>query len=102
MGGAGPQGFGGFADAFGDIFGDIFGQAAGGAARGGGRAGPQVYRGADLRYSMEITLEQAAHGYDTQIRVPSWVSCEVCHGSGAKPRTQAGNRPHWSGSGSGG
>ena len=86
MGAGGAQGFGGFADAFGDIFGDIFGQAAGGAARGGGgRAGPQVYRGADLRYSMEITLEQAAHGYDTQIRVPSWVSCEICHGSGAKP-----------------
>jgi molecular chaperone DnaJ len=87
MAGAGGQGFGGFADAFGDIFGDIFGQAAGGAARGG-RGGPQVYRGADLRYSMEITLEQAAHGYDTQIRVPSWVSCEVCHGSGAKPGTK--------------
>src|SRR3984957_14117951 len=57
MAGAGAQGFGGFADAFGDIFGDIFGQAAGGAAHGarGGRGGPQVYRGADLRYSMEIT-----------------------------------------------
>src|ERR1700751_3367243 len=64
MGGAGAQGFGGFADAFGDIF----GQAAGG--RGGQRSGPQVYRGADLPYSMEITLEQAAHGYETQIRVP--------------------------------
>ena len=99
MGGAGAQGFGGFADAFGDIFGDIFGQAAGGAARGGGRAGPQVYRGADLRYSMEITLEQAAHGYETQIRVPSWVSCEVCHGSGAKPGTKPEPCPTCSGSG---
>jgi molecular chaperone DnaJ len=99
MGGAGAQGFGGFADAFGDIFGDIFGQAAGGAARGGGRAGPQVYRGADLRYSMEITLEQAAHGYETQIRVPSWVSCEVCHGSGAKPGTKPETCPTCSGSG---
>src|ERR1700741_4201261 len=86
MGGAGAQGFGGFADAFGDIFGDIFGQAAGGAGRG--RAGPQVYRGADLRYSMEITLEQAAHGCDTQIRVPSWVNCNACHGSGGKPGTK--------------
>src|SRR5215831_3990156 len=82
-GGGGAHGFGGFADAFGDIFGDIFGQAAGGA-----RGGPQVYRGADLRYSMEITLEQAAHGYDTQIRVPGWSGCEVCHGSGAKPGTK--------------
>jgi molecular chaperone DnaJ len=82
MGGGG--GGGGFADAFGDIFGDIFGQAGGGR---GGRGGPQVYRGADLRYNLEITLEQAAHGYDTTIRVPSWDSCETCDGSGAKPGT---------------
>jgi molecular chaperone DnaJ len=98
MAGAGAQGFGGFADAFGDIFGDIFGQAAGGAARGG-RGGPQVYRGADLRYSMEITLEQAAHGYDTQIRVPSWVNCNVCHGSGAKPGTKPETCPTCHGQG---
>ena len=52
-----------------------------------GRGGPQVYRGADLRYNLEITLEQAAHGFDTTIRVPSWDSCETCHGSGAKPGT---------------
>lgn len=83
MGGGGGGG-GGFADAFGDIFGDIFGQA--GAGRGG-RGGPQVYRGADLRYNLEITLEQAAHGYDTTIRVPSWDSCDTCDGSGAKPGT---------------
>ncbi|MDO9419295.1 MAG: molecular chaperone DnaJ [Herminiimonas sp.] len=83
MGGGGGGG-GGFADAFGDIFGDIFGQA--GAGRGG-RGGPQVYRGADLRYNLEITLEQAAHGYDTTIRVPSWDSCETCDGTGAKPGT---------------
>lgn len=80
----GGGGGGGFADAFGDIFGDIFGQAGGGR---GGRGGPQVYRGADLRYNLEITLEQAAHGYDTTIRVPSWDSCETCDGSGAKPGT---------------
>ncbi len=68
MGGAGAGGFGGggFSDAFGDIFGDIFG--GGGRARGG----PQVYRGADLRYNLDITLEQAANGFDTAIRVPSW------------------------------
>jgi molecular chaperone DnaJ len=80
MGGQGGFGAGGFSDAFGDIFGDIF---------GGGRrnAGPQVYRGADLRYNLEITLEQAAHGFDTTIRVPSWDKCDTCHGSGAKPGT---------------
>ena len=85
--GGGPGGFGagagGFADVFGDIFGDIFGGARQG---GGGRAG--VYRGADLRYAMEITLEQAARGYTTEIRVPSWESCETCHGTGAKPGTK--------------
>ncbi|MET3131138.1 molecular chaperone DnaJ [Oxalobacteraceae bacterium GrIS 1.11] len=84
MGGGGGfgGGAGGFADSFGDIFGDIFG--------GGGRsrnAGPQVYRGADLRYNLEITLEQAAHGFDTTIRVPSWDKCDTCHGTGAKPGT---------------
>ena len=82
FGGGGPEGFGGFADAFGDIFSDIFG----GGARGGRNA---VYRGADLRYSMEITLEQAAEGFATEIRVPSWDTCETCSGSGAKPGTSA-------------
>ena len=86
MGGAGGfgGGAGGFADSFGDIFGDIFGGGAGGRGRG---AGPQVYRGADLRYNLEITLEQAAHGFDTTIRVPSWDKCDTCHGTGAKPGT---------------
>ena len=69
-----------FSDAFGDIFGEIFG----GARRGGGA---QVYRGADLKYSMEITLEQAAAGFETEIRVPSWETCDTCDGSGAKPGT---------------
>ena len=81
-GGFGGAGAGGFADSFGDIFGDIFG--GGGRGRG---AGPQVYRGADLRYNLEITLEQAAHGFDTTIRVPSWDKCDTCHGTGAKPGT---------------
>lgn len=81
FGGAGAQGFG---DAFGDIFGDIFGNARG----GGGRSGPQVYRGSDLRYSMEISLEDAAKGHETQIRVPGWNNCEVCTGSGAEPGTK--------------
>ena len=84
-GGGGGFGGGGFGDAFGDIFGDIFG---GGARGGRGGGGPQVYRGADLRYNLEITLEQAAAGFDTTIRVPSWDKCDTCHGSGAKPGTQ--------------
>ena len=84
-GGAGPEGFGGFAEAFGDIFGDIFGGAAGAGGRRAG--GQQVYRGNDLSYAMEITLEEAARGKDTQIRIPSWDSCETCKGSGAKPGT---------------
>ena len=83
--GAGGMGGGaGFADAFGDIFGEIFGAA--GRQRGGG-GGPQMYRGADLKYAMEITLEQAANGFDTEIRVPSWDRCDVCEGTGAKPGT---------------
>jgi molecular chaperone DnaJ len=85
-GGGGGAGAGGFADAFGDIFGDIFGGGRGGGGRGGG---PQVYRGADLRYNLEITLEQAASGFDTTIRVPSWDKCESCSGSGAKAGTSA-------------
>jgi len=84
-GGPGGEGFGGFAEAFGDIFGDIFGQSRGG--RGGG--GRQVYRGSDLSYAMEVTLEEAATGKDAQIRIPTWDSCDTCHGSGAKPGTQA-------------
>ena len=80
--GAGGAGAAGFGDAFGDIFGEIFG--GGGARRGGG---PQVYRGSDLRFSMDITLEQAASGFETDVRVPSWENCEVCKGSGAKPGT---------------
>ncbi len=80
----GAEGFGGFSDAFGDIFGDIFG-----GGRGGGGRGRQVYRGSDLSYAMEITLEEAANGKNTQIRVPSWEDCGTCSGTGAKPGTSA-------------
>ena len=82
-GGQGGQGFGGFGDVFGDIFGDIFG-----AQQGGRGQRNSVYRGADLRYAMDITLEQAAAGFETEIRVPSWDACETCSGSGAKPGTK--------------
>ncbi len=81
MAGAGGAGFGDFADAFSDIFGDIFGGA-------GGRGRPQVYRGADLRYNLELSLEEAARGTETKIRIPVLTECEQCHGSGAKPGTE--------------
>ncbi|WP_148714670.1 molecular chaperone DnaJ [Chitinolyticbacter meiyuanensis] len=84
MGGGGFGG-GGFADAFSDIFGDIFGGGRGGGA--GGRS--NVYRGADLRYNMEITLEEAARGVEKQIKIPSHEECDNCHGTGAKPGTEA-------------
>ncbi|MDR0479068.1 MAG: molecular chaperone DnaJ [Burkholderiaceae bacterium] len=92
--GPGAEGFGGFAEAFGDIFGDLFG---GGARAGGG--GRQRYRGADLSYAMEITLEEAANGKDAQIRIPGWEDCGTCHGSGAKPGTQATTCPACHGAG---
>ena len=82
-GGPGAEGFGGFAEAFGDIFGDVFG--GGRRGHGGGR---QVYRGSDLSYAKEVTLEEAANGKDAQIRIPSWDDCETCHGTGAKPGTK--------------
>src|SRR5205085_2155912 len=63
------------------------------------RGGPQVFRGADLRYAMDISLEQAANGYETQIKIPSWDNCETCHGSGAKPGTKPTTCPTCSGSG---
>jgi len=78
--GAGAQGFGGFADAFGDIFGEIFGQQRGGRGNG-------VYRGADLRYNLELTLEDAARGAEVKIRIPTMDECETCKGTGAKPGT---------------
>ena len=76
MGGAG--GFGGFSDIFGDVFGDIFGGGGGGRSRGGSQ------RGADLRYNLDLSLEQAVHGDTLKIKVPTYVGCEVCDGSGAK------------------
>lgn len=80
-GGAGFAGAGGFADIFEDIFGEMMG---GGRRRSsGGRE-----RGADLRYNMEITLEEAFNGKTAQIHVPSSITCSECTGTGAKPGTQ--------------
>jgi molecular chaperone DnaJ len=82
FGPGGPEGFGGFADAFGDIFGEIFGQQA---SRGRGSG---MFRGADLRYNLELTLEEVARGTEAKIRIPTLEACATCHGSGAKPGTQ--------------
>ena len=89
VGGGGAQGFGDFGDAFGDIFGDIFG--------GKQSQRSNVYRGADLRYNMEITLENAAKGTETKIRVPVLSTCKTCSGSGAKKGTEPDNLSNMSG-----
>ncbi len=81
-GGFGGQGAGGFGDIFGDMFGDIFG--------GGGGGGRQRQRrGSDLRYNMELTLEEAVRGVEKNITIPRMSGCKTCHGSGAK----AGSTP---------
>lgn len=79
--GGGAGGFSGaesFSDIFGDVFGDIFG--------GGGRqhSGGGAQRGADLRYNLELTLEEAVHGTEATVKVPVMVKCDECGGSGAK------------------
>jgi len=82
-GGGDGAGFGGFGESFGDIFGDIFGQTR--RQQGGG--GRQVFRGNDLSYAMEVTLEEAAAGKESEIRIPSFDECDTCHGTGAKAGT---------------
>ena len=90
---AGPGGFGGSAD-FGDVFGDIFGDIF-----GGGRRSQRAARGADLRYNMELTLEEAVRGVSKEIKVPTLVECDECHGSGARTGTSAQTCPTCHGSG---
>ncbi|MCE5365136.1 molecular chaperone DnaJ [Pseudomonas anguilliseptica] len=83
-GGGGGAGFGGanFSDIFGDVFSDFFG---GGGGRGGQRGGAQ--RGSDLRYTLELDLEEAVRGTTVTIRVPTLVNCKPCDGTGAKKGT---------------
>ena len=83
--GAGAGGFGGFGGAQGFDFSDIFSQMFG----GGGGARQQNYQGADLQYSVEISLEEAAKGVKKRLTIPTYEECDVCHGSGAKPGTSA-------------
>src|SRR5215472_6116253 len=78
---AGARGGGGAGFDPGDIFGEAFGDIFSGGRRGGGQ---RVYRGADLRYGLGLTLEQAVAGDTVNITVPTLNTCEVCHGSGAK------------------
>ena len=80
-GGGGAQDFGGFSDIFESVFGEFMG-----GQRAGGRHAAR--RGADLRYDMEISLEEAFHGKQTEVTVDVSAPCETCHGSGARPGTQ--------------
>jgi len=92
--GAGGPGDFGFAQGFADIFDEMFGDFAGGRRNQGGAP-----RGEDLRYNLEITLEDAFKGQQTTIRVPTLAGCEVCGGSGATPGSRPVNCSHCYGSG---
>ncbi len=101
MNGGGGGGFGGrgqsdFAD-IGDIFETIFGSAFGGGGMGGAR--PQQRRGADLRYDMQVTLEEAFHGKSTEVEIEVSQGCETCDGSGATPGTSEQTCTHCNGQG---
>lgn len=93
----GAAGAGGFnpGDAFSDIFGDVFGDIFGGGRRGGRH---QVFRGADLRYQLDLDLEQAVFGDDVEVSYSTLSECESCHGSGARtgsePQTCPSCRGH--------
>lgn len=80
----GAPGFGGIEDILGDLFGfgDVFGGGRGGANRS------SAQRGADLRYDLEITLEEAYSGMTAQLRIPRLETCETCKGNGAAEGTQ--------------
>ncbi len=91
--GGGAQDFGGFSD----IFESVFGEFMGGAQRGGGRSAAR--RGADLRYDMEVSLEEAFHGKTTEITIDVSALCDTCDGSGAKVGTRAKTCQHCGGHG---
>lgn len=97
----GGAGFGGghgagrgasFSDIFGDVFGDIFSGSAGGG-------GQRVHRGADLRYNLELGLEEAVSGTNVKVRVPTLINCESCGGSGAKKGSSPKSCPTCHGAG---
>ena len=94
QGAGGQGGFSGFGSSFADVFDDLFGEFRG---RRQGSAGPA--RGADMRYNLEITLEDAYKGRTTQVRVPTHVTCEACGGSGAADRSKPTTCPTCNGVG---
>lgn len=93
MGGRGAQGFD-FSSSFTDVFDDLFGEFM-----GGGKRARRSNRGGDLRYNMEISLEDAFRGKRAEIRVPTLISCEECVGSGAAPGSKPETCPTCSGHG---
>jgi len=96
--GMGAGGFGAGAGAsFSDIFSDVFGDIFGGGRGGGGRS--RSSRGADLRYSLDVSLEEAVQGTTVKIRVPTMVTCKQCDGSGARHGTSPSNCPTCGGHG---
>ncbi|MFX0586999.1 molecular chaperone DnaJ [Glaesserella parasuis] len=90
FGGFGGGGFGGFEDIFSEMFGGGF---------GGGARRQRVVRGDDLRYDLEITLEEAVRGVKKDIRIRTLVQCDTCHGSGAEAGSKVETCPHCHGSG---
>ncbi len=96
----GQSGFGGasegasFSDVFGDVFGDIFGGQS-----GSGRQRSSVQRGADLRYTMDLFLEEAVFGVEKKIEIPRLAECSVCRGGGSRPGSQPKTCPTCKGNG---
>lgn len=97
MGGGGGQRQGDFSSAFSDVFDDLFGDFMGGGQRGGGRS--RASRGSDLRYNLEISLEDAYSGLQKSINVPTSVQCSPCNGSGAAGGSEPSTCPTCSGLG---
>ncbi|CAK0758835.1 chaperone protein DnaJ [Gammaproteobacteria bacterium] len=99
--GPGPAGAGfagaNFSEIFGDVFGDIFNRSAGGGS--GNTASNRSYRGADLRYTLDLSMEEAVFGTTVKIRVPTLLSCEACSGTGAKRGTAPSPCPTCNGRG---
>lgn len=92
-GGRGGAGFGDFASSFSDVFDDLFGEFM------GGRKARRQNRGADLRYNLEVTLEECFRGRNAQLKVPTAVACEACGGTGAEAGTKPEQCPTCSGIG---
>ncbi|MCK5893429.1 MAG: molecular chaperone DnaJ [Endozoicomonadaceae bacterium] len=93
MGAGGAGDHGNFSDVFGDVFGDIFGGA------GGGRGRSSVQRGSDMRYDLDLDLEEAVRGTTKKIRIPTLVKCNTCNGSGARKGSSAVTCPTCGGHG---